>query len=259
MKPTPNFSNFMMALGFMLWLVTQITGVAIAEALFVDPPSDGSGPYPEEEKYQVQREKMVREQLIERGIRDEEVLKALRKVPRHLFVSEELWEEAYEDRPLPIGQGQTISQPYIVGLMTELLKVKPDEVVLEVGTGSGYQAAILSELTRQVYTIEIFRELGEKARDRLKRLGYDKVEVKIGDGYYGWEDHAPFEAIIVTAAVNHIPPPLIQQLKPGGRMVIPVGNPFQTQNLMLVRKQENGDLTIKNVLPVMFVPLLGEH
>jgi len=248
-----------MVLGFTLFLVIQVTGAAVVEALFADPPSDGSGPPPEEEKYRVRREKMVQEQLIERGIRDEEVLKVLRNVPRHLFVSEELWEEAYEDRPLPIGQGQTISQPYIVGLMTELLEVRPDEVVLEVGTGSGYQAAILSELAARVYTIEIFRELGEKARDRLKRLGYDKVEVKIGDGYYGWEDHAPFDAIIVTAAINHIPPPLIQQLKPGGRMAIPVGNPFQTQNLMLVRKRENGDITIKNVLPVMFVPLLGEH
>jgi protein-L-isoaspartate(D-aspartate) O-methyltransferase len=253
--------RFLMIFNLVLFLVIQHVEEPPANAFLSEQSSDGSEPYPEQEneEFQTRREKMVREQLFQRGIRDEEVLKALRKVPRHLFVSRDLWEEAYEDRPLPIGQGQTISQPYIVGLMTQLLEVKPGNVVLEVGTGSGYQAAVLAELEAQVYTIEIFQELGEKARDRLKRLGYNQVEVKIGDGYYGWEEHAPFDAIVVTAAVNHIPPPLIQQLKPGGRMVIPVGNPFQTQNLMLVRKLENGEITVKNILPVMFVPLLGPH
>jgi len=175
-------------------------------------------------------------------------------VPRHLFVPEEYQDRAYDDGPLPIGYGQTISQPYIVAYMTELLNVGPDDVVLEIGTGSGYQAAVLSRIVKKVYTVEIIEELGLAAKERLKALNYDNVEVKIGDGYYGWEEHAPYDGIIVTAASEYIPPPLIQQLKDKGRMIIPVGSPFSVQNLMLVEK--SGDkIKTKSLIPVRFVPL----
>jgi protein-L-isoaspartate(D-aspartate) O-methyltransferase len=187
------------------------------------------------------------------------VLDAMLNVPRHEFVPVHLKRNAYENRPLPIGYGQTISQPYIVGIMTELLDVSRESVVLEVGTGSGYQAAILAHCVKQVYTIEIIGELGEEARPRLKRLGYENVEVRIGDGYYGWKEHAPFDAIIVTAAAGNVPHPLIEQLKPTGKMVIPVGGPFMTQYLMLVEKGSDGKITTKQLLPVAFVPLTGGH
>jgi protein-L-isoaspartate(D-aspartate) O-methyltransferase len=190
---------------------------------------------------------------------DNRVMEAMATVPRHEFVPTQERPHAYENRPLPIGYGQTISQPYIVALMTDLLNVGPNHRVLEVGTGSGYQAAILAELAAEVYTIEIIEELGEQARDRLRRLGYDKVTVRVGDGYYGWPQHAPFDGIIVTAAADHIPPPLIQQLKPGGRMVIPVGGPFMIQQLVLVEKEEDGKVKTRQVLPVRFVPLTGKH
>jgi protein-L-isoaspartate(D-aspartate) O-methyltransferase len=187
------------------------------------------------------------------------VLDALLNVLRHEFVPEHLKRNAYENRPLPIGYGQTISQPYIVGIMTELLDVNKESLVLEVGTGSGYQAAILAHCVKQVYTMEIIGELGEEAKPRLQRLGYQNIEVRIGDGYYGWKEHAPFDAIIVTAAANNIPPPLIEQLKPGAKMVIPVGSPFMTQYLMLVEKGDDGKITTKQLLPVAFVPLTGGH
>jgi protein-L-isoaspartate(D-aspartate) O-methyltransferase len=190
---------------------------------------------------------------------DARVMAAMGKVPRHQFVPPEQEWIAYMNRPLPIGHGQTISQPYIVALMTDLMNLKPDDVVLEVGTGSGYQAAILAELTRAVYTIEIIEPLGLQARDRFRRLGYNKVETKIGDGYYGWNEHAPYDAIIVTAAASQVPSPLIRQLKPGGRMVIPVGPPFLTQYLMLVEKSRDGAITTRQILPVRFVPLSGQH
>jgi len=212
----------------------------------------------EKDVYKERREEMVRVQIAARGIKNEAVLRAMRTVPRHKFVSENLVESAYEDKPLPIGCGQTISQPYIVALMTELLEVKEKDKVLEVGTGSGYQAAILSQMGVEVYTIEIFEELGVSARKRLKDLGYSRVKVKIADGYYGWPEEAPFDAIIVTCAASHIPPPLVEQLKEGGRMCIPVGSVFWTQNLMLVYKKE-GKIIAQNILPVRFVPLLGEH
>jgi protein-L-isoaspartate(D-aspartate) O-methyltransferase len=160
---------------------------------------------------------------------------------------------------LPIGYGQTISQPYIVALMTDLIKPRPGDRVLELGTGSGYQAAILAELTGEVYSIEIIEELGKQARDRLSRLGYDNITLRTGDGYYGWEEHAPFDAIVVTAAAGHVPPPLVAQLKPGGRMVIPVGSRFLTQQLVLIEKQADGQLITRQVLPVKFVPLTGDH
>jgi len=187
------------------------------------------------------------------------VMKALGSVPRHEFVPQSQRRVAYENRPLPIGHGQTISQPYIVAVMTDLLKVNSNSKVLEVGTGSAYQAAILSELVDRVYTIEIIEALSEQANERLHRLGYDNVQVKTGDGYYGWAEHAPFDVIIVTAASSHVPPSLIKQLKPGGRMVIPVGSRFMTQELLLINKQQDNKLITRQILPVMFVPLTGDH
>jgi protein-L-isoaspartate(D-aspartate) O-methyltransferase len=187
------------------------------------------------------------------------VLAALDRVPRHEFVAPALRAEAYQNRPLPIGHGQTISQPYIVALMTDLLGVGEGDVVLEVGTGSGYQAAVLAELVRAVYSIEIIEPLAVEARARLARLGYRNVTVRHGDGYYGWQAHAPFDGIVVTAAAGHIPPPLVRQLKPGGRMVIPVGEQFMVQQLVLVEKDAAGKITARQLLPVRFVPLTGEH
>jgi len=186
---------------------------------------------------------------------DHNVLDVMGEVPRHRFVPPNVREWAYENRPLPIGHGQTISQPYIVALMTDLLRVDKNDTVLEIGTGSGYQAAILARLVKHVYTLEIIEPLAKAASERLSRLGYQNITTRVGDGYYGWKDYAPFDAIIVTAAAGSIPPPLIQQLKPGGRMVIPVGSVFFTQQLMLVEKTPAGKLTTRQILPVRFVPL----
>jgi protein-L-isoaspartate(D-aspartate) O-methyltransferase len=204
---------------------------------------------------------MARTTAIETGrpTFNQRVMEVIAKVPRHEFVPDDKNAYAYDNRPLPIGYGQTISQPYIVALMTDLLDIKPSDTVLEIGTGSGYQAAILANLVDKMYTIEIIEELGKAAKERLAKLGYSNLEVKIGDGYHGWEEHAPFDGIIVTAAASHIPPPLIQQLKPGGRMVIPVGERFFVQYLMLVEKNEQGKLKTRNILPVAFVPFTGEH
>lgn len=220
-----------------------------------------------DENFRKRREEMVRAQIATPGssgsepVRDSRVLDSMRKTPRHRFVPAELVAYAYDDRPLPIGYGQTISQPYIVARMTELLQPKSQHHVLEIGTGSGYQAAVLSPLVAQVHTIEIIEPLGTAACQRLAGLGYKNIEVRVGDGYFGWREKAPFDGIIVTAAANHIPPPLVEQLKPGGRMVIPVGNPFQTQMLMLVTKGRQGphDLQVQNLMPVAFVPLIGER
>jgi len=211
-----------------------------------------------EQVYQKKREKMVTEQIEARGVKDKKVLDAMRKVPRHKFVSDEYKSYAYQDRPLPIECGQTISQPYIVGLMSELLKPKKGDKVLEVGTGSGYQAAVLSLIVKKVYTIEIFEKLGTSAKKRLKDLGYNNVEIKIADGYYGWKENAPFDCIIVTCAAGYVPPPLLEQLKEGGRMCIPVGAPFLVQTLMLIEKKE-GKIISHSICPVRFVPLLGKH
>jgi len=186
---------------------------------------------------------------------DPRVMEAMDRVPRHEFVPPELRARAYENRPLPIGYGQTISQPYIVALMTDLAAVGAGDRVLELGTGSGYQAAVAAALGARVYSIEIVPELGESARERLARLGVREVTVRVGDGYDGWEEHAPFDAILVTAAASHIPPPLVRQLKPGGRMVIPVGSPFQTQQLTVVEKSPEGEVRTRQLLPVIFVPL----
>ncbi|RKY64104.1 MAG: protein-L-isoaspartate O-methyltransferase [Candidatus Latescibacterota bacterium] len=207
------------------------------------------------EDYARARERMVEEQIEARGIKDSLVLAAMRKVPRHLFVPERYRSEAYADHPLPIGYGQTISQPYIVAYMTEALRLKGGEKVLEIGTGSGYQAAVLAEIADSVFTIEIIPELAESARERLRRLGYKNIFVLCGDGYRGWPEHAPFDAIIVTAAPDHIPGPLVEQLKVGGRMVIPVGSVYQ--ELFLVVKTERG-VEKRSLLPVRFVPMTGE-
>jgi protein-L-isoaspartate(D-aspartate) O-methyltransferase len=190
---------------------------------------------------------------------DPRVMQAMATVPRHEFVPEDARRAAYENRPLPIGHGQTISQPYIVALMTDLVAPQPGDRVLEVGTGSGYQAAILGGLVESVYTIEIIEPLAERARDTLARTGYRNVEVRYGDGYYGWEAHAPFDAIVVTAAASHVPPPLVRQLKPGGHMVIPVGSRFMVQQLVVVDKDTAGTVTTRQILPVRFVPLTGGH
>lgn len=188
---------------------------------------------------------------------DPKVIKALETVPRHEFVPRSLRSMAYLNRPLPIGYGQTISQPYIVALMTDLMRLKENDRVLEIGTGSGYQAAVLAELAGQVFTVEIIGELAQSAGERLKRLGYDNVSVRTADGYYGWEDEAPFDSIIVTAASGHVPAPLVEQLNPGGRIIIPVGGVYQVQILTIVSKDKKGNITTRQVMPVRFVPLTG--
>jgi protein-L-isoaspartate(D-aspartate) O-methyltransferase len=186
---------------------------------------------------------------------NEDVMQSLGTVARHKFVASDQRRFAYENRPIPIGHGQTISQPYIVALMTDLIEPERDFVVLEIGTGSGYQAAILAKLVTHVYSIEIIEALADESKTRLARLGYDNVTTKLGDGYYGWEKHAPFDAIIVTAAGSHVPPPLIQQLKPGGRMIIPVGGRFMTQLLLLLEKTDDGEVITRQIAAVRFVPL----
>jgi protein-L-isoaspartate(D-aspartate) O-methyltransferase len=199
------------------------------------------------------RENMVKNQIEKRGIKDKNTLDAMRKVERHLFVPEKVQKNAYDDSPLPIGYGQTISQPYIVAYMTSLIEPKAGDKVLEIGTGSGYQAAILAEIVNTVYSMEIVSELGTQAKNRLSKLGYKNVEVIIGDGYNGHPDKGPFDAIVVTAAAEHIPPPLIEQLKDGGKMIIPVGSPFMVQTLILVEK--NGkEIKSTNLMAVRFVP-----
>jgi len=215
----------------------------------------------EPDPYAQRRAEMVREDIARGSIlgrtpvKHKAVLEVMRTVPRHEFVPPNLVDRAYADSPLPIGHGQTISQPYIVAYMTEMLEPDEDDVVLEIGTGSGYQAAVLAEIVKEVYTIEIVEELAKQATERLKRLEYENVHTRFGDGYFGWTEHAPFDAIVVTAAASHIPPPLIEQLKPGGRMAIPVGPPMRVQSLMLVEKNEDGAVRQRNVMAVRFVPL----
>jgi len=208
---------------------------------------------PENPLYTSRREAMVRSQIAARGVTDPATLRAMGSVKRHLFVPEAALADAYDDRPLPIGYGQTISQPYIVAYTTEIIRPRKDHRVLEIGTGSGYQAAILAEIVRKVYTMEIIPELGSEARKRLIKLGYRNVEVRIADGYEGWPEEGPFDAIVVTAAAEYVPPPLLKQLKDGGRMVIPVGSPFLVQTLMLVEKK-GGQITTTQLMPVRFVP-----
>jgi len=212
----------------------------------------------EKANFEILRMKMVEEQIETRGIKNKPVLEAMKRVPRHEFVPNEYIDQAYDDHPLPIGEGQTISQPYIVALMTELAIIGPESKVLEIGTGSGYQAAILAQIVKKVYSVEIIKSLGEQARKRLKELGYKNIEIKIADGYFGWEENAPYDAIIITAAPDHIPQPLINQLKDGGVIVIPVGPPGAYQTLWQIIK--NGDQLISNNMGgVSFVPLTGGH
>jgi protein-L-isoaspartate(D-aspartate) O-methyltransferase len=244
-------------------------GIFAVSALVVALPSTAlTAPAADDAAFRDQRQRMVRE--IERHAeyagavagRDRlspAVLAIMGEVPRHAFVPDDQRRHAYEDRPLPIGYGQTISQPYIVALMTDLLDLERDDKVLEVGTGSGYQAAVLAGLAGKVFTIEIVPPLATAADARLSGLGFDTVTVRQGDGYYGWEDHAPFDAIMVTAAASHVPPPLLRQLRPGGRMVIPVGAAFFVQQLLLITKDDDGRIVTRHVLPVRFVPLTGSH
>jgi protein-L-isoaspartate(D-aspartate) O-methyltransferase len=209
----------------------------------------------DDSSYDVAREAMVRQQIVARGIREPRVIEAMRHVPRHLFIPPAERDRSYQDSPVPIGEGQTISQPYIVALMTELVRPKSGDRALEVGTGSGYQAAVLSRLVAHVYTIELEETLGRRATTVLREQKYDNVTVRIGDGYAGWPEHAPFDIIMVTAAPEQVPQPLIDQLKPGGRLVVPVGPRFTVQTLQLIEKDASGTVRTRNVSPVMFVPL----
>ncbi|MCJ7642493.1 MAG: protein-L-isoaspartate(D-aspartate) O-methyltransferase [Desulfobacterales bacterium] len=207
--------------------------------------------------FEEKRQTMVERDLKRRGIKDPRVLEAMGRVFRHLFVGESQREQAYGDYPLPIAEGQTISQPYVVALMTEAVTLKPTDRVLEIGTGSGYQAAVLAEIVKEVYTIEIRKPLAETASKRLTQLGYKNVRTKYGDGYFGWEEVAPFDAILITAATNHIPPPLLQQLNEGGRLILPLGSTTFHQTLTLITK-EKGELRVQEMGGVIFVPLVGE-
>lgn len=205
----------------------------------------------------IQRKRMVKEQIISRGVEDKRVLDAMSKIPRHLFVAGSLRNRAYGDHPLPIDEGQTISQPYVVAMMTEALDLKSTDRALEIGTGSGYQAAVLAEIVKEVYSIEIKEGLSKRAGELLNRLGYKNIKTKYADGYFGWEEYAPFDAIIITASANHIPPPLIKQLKDGGRLIIPLGSTLYYQVLTLAEKKGN-DLDVRQMGGVAFVPMTGE-
>ncbi len=232
-----------------LWIV-----IVLLACLVCSPAPTGAG---KKDPYLEKRLEMVRDQIEKEGISDPRVLAAMRDVPRHLLVPPELRTMAYAPRPLPIGEGQTISQPYVVAFMTEILRLKAGDRVLEVGTGSGYQAAIAAKIAGEVYSVEIFPSLADRARRNLTTLGFRNISIRKGDGYYGWKEKAPFDAIIVTCAGGHIPPPLLRQLRNGGRMIMPVGGPFLTQNLVFLEKSADGTLSQRNVLPVVFVRLLG--
>lgn len=209
------------------------------------------------EDFSIKRQKMIERDIKGRGVKDPKVLNAMSRIERERFVDKGIAEQAYEDHPLPIGEGQTISQPYVVALMTEALKLNPADQVLEIGTGSGYQAAVLAEIVSKVYTVEIRKSLAEKAERLLRNLGYRYIMVKYGDGYFGWEEHGPYDAIIVTAAANHIPPPLIRQLKEGGRLIIPLGSTIYSQMLTIATKKK-GELDVVQLGRVAFVPMVGE-
>ncbi len=244
--------------------ITTVVEVLLITASLVLPVKSVNA----DDDFQTQRENMI--SLIESDVRatsaylkrsalDERVLDAMASVPRHEFVPDDLVDKAYQNRPLPIGHGQTISQPYIVAIMTDLLELEAGQKVLEIGTGSGYQAAVLAALDTRVWSIEIIEALGKRAGSLLARLGYDDIELRVGDGYYGWVEQAPFDAIIVTAAASHIPPPLVKQLAVGGKMIIPVGSRFSTQELILITRINPEEVVTRQVLPVRFVPLTGSH
>ena len=244
-----------MAKGIVSLHAIYIHGLAFLLLLFGIPVADQSWADDEKDGFAALREEMVSRQIKARGVTDPDVLKAMKIVPRHLFVPIKYQKNAYRDYPLPIGKGQTISQPYIVAFMTAALHVKPKDRILEIGTGSGYQAAVLAELGCEVYSVEIIGSLGERAKEILTRLGYRNVHIKIGDGHKGWPEKAPFDAIIVTCAPEKIPQPLVQQLKEGGRMIIPVGESGGIQHLVLAVK-EGTRLVSHSVLPVRFVPMV---
>jgi len=229
------------------------TVLACAALLFSAPLLAASA-----DPFLAKRLAMVEQDIRERGIKDRRVLVVMGKVPRHFFIDARQRDRAYADHPLPIGEGQTISQPYVVALMTEALRLKPSDRVLEIGTGSGYQAAVLAGLVQEVYSIEIRKGLADQSAARLSELGYGNVRVKYGDGYFGWEEHAPFDAIIITAAANHIPPPLIRQLREGGRLILPLGSTVFYQTLTIVTKKQGGELAVEQMGPVNFVPMTGE-
>jgi protein-L-isoaspartate(D-aspartate) O-methyltransferase len=246
-----------LALIYRIILLAALALAAACRQVSSQPTSTGPNE-PISDKYLQLRVEMVETQIESRGITDEDVLMAMRSVPRHVFVPEDLVNRAYDDSPLPIGSGQTISQPYIVALMTESLQILPGQRILEIGTGSGYQAAVLAAMSADVYTIEIIPELATAAADRLKSLGYTKLHTLQADGYFGWEEFAPFDAIIVTAAPDHLPQALADQLAEGGRLVVPIGPVGFTQTLWVFEKV-NGELTATNLGGVRFVPLTGEH
>jgi protein-L-isoaspartate(D-aspartate) O-methyltransferase len=229
-----------------------IYAILLAILLLSIPLSPSAG----SDEFKQAREKMVADQIVSRGIRDPKVIAALSKVPRHRFVPENSASQAYSDHPLPIGEGQTISQPYVVALMTEALSLGGGEKVLEIGTGSGYQAAVLAETVEEVYSIEIKKTLHERAGAVLRSIGYPGIKTRHTDGYFGWKEAAPFDAIMITAAVDHIPPPLLDQLKDGGRLILPLGNPFHYQHLTLVTKKGK-DFEIRQITGVLFVPMTG--
>lgn len=247
---------FFAMIGMAVWFARQDAGHSdqpdssnATRAEAIDSSADG-------DRFRDARRNMIERHLRNRDITDPRVLEVMQRIPRHLFVPENVRDSAYEDRPLPIGRGQTISQPYIVALMTQLAQPRPDSRALDVGTGSGYQAAVLGELCREVYSIEIVEELAQQSAELLARLGYENIHVRSGDGYQGWKEHAPFDLIIVAAAPPHVPKPLIEQLAPGGRMIIPVGR-FQ-QDLMIIEKSKDGTLKQWSEIPVAFVPMTGE-
>jgi protein-L-isoaspartate(D-aspartate) O-methyltransferase len=220
------------------------------------PSAVTGGMVPDSPELKAARDKLVKYDIEGRGISDPQVVAAMRSVMRHCFVPRKIISSAYADTALPIGEGQTISQPYVVALMTSSLRLNKSQRVLEIGTGSGYQAAVLAEIVREVYTIEIKEKLHRKSKKLLKALGYHNVFTRRGDGYFGWKDAAPFDAIMITAAVNHIPPPLLKQLKDGGRLILPLGNPFSHQNLTLVTRKGN-DYSTRQITGVLFVPMTG--
>lgn len=231
--------------------------ILIVSILFLLFTSSGSADVVSDSaEFKKARHHMVKTTIKNRGISDPNVLAAMQTVPRHCFVPKDLLSAAYSDRPLPIGEGQTISQPYVVALMTEILRPSKNHRILEIGTGSGYQAAVLAQVAAHVYTIEIKEKLYHKASNTLKSLGYTSIQTRHADGYFGWPEQAPFDAIMITAAIDHIPPPLLKQLKDGGRLALPLGNPFSYQNLVMVTKQGE-DLSVKQITGVLFVPMTG--
>ena len=240
------------------WICACVTSLALAQESASKLHSGAEPRRPRTEERRDDRLRMVREQIEDRGVRDPAVLEAMRNVPRHWFVPANVLRSAYDDRPLPIGEDQTISQPYIVAFMTKALKLDRESKVLEVGTGSGYQAAVLAEITPQVFTIEIVEPLGRRAMEAFKQRGYESIQTRIGDGYAGWPEHAPFDAIIVTCAPGHVPPKLVGQLKPGGRLCIPVGPEGRGQKLLRITKNADGTTSSEDLLPVSFVPMTGE-